>query len=94
MCKAFSTEVFHARNTEAGIAIPVPRICLDTLTISVYENRCMERVLSSQAIILGGQLDEREPSGEEKERVRGIVAEPDDPEYYHGKQRNILHSFE
>ena len=81
LCKTFSAESFP-QDHDGYIRDGVPRICLDTISVTVYENRCMESMLSCQLVCLGGLYDARGPSDQEKQRVKGILKEPDDSDYY------------
>jgi hypothetical protein len=75
LCKTFSSRHFPPS------AAP-PQIALDAAAVVIYENRCLERLLSCQVVMFEGSVDARGPLEEEAQRVKAILAEADDPEYH------------
>lgn len=81
-----SRELFSAysNNTTnpSPTAAPSLQIAIDTAAIALYECRSLEKTLCQQVIPFGNGHDKTGPTPEEQQRVKLIVCEADDPEYY------------
>ncbi|KAH7617238.1 hypothetical protein NADE_007024 [Nannochloris sp. 'desiccata'] len=86
LCKNLSRELFSAysNNTTnpSPTAAPSLQIAIDTAAIALYECRSLEKTLCQQVIPFGNGHDKTGPTPEEQQRVKLIVCEADDPEYY------------
>lgn len=81
-----SRELFSAySNTTTNpstTAAPSLLIGIDTAAITLYECRSLEKIISQQVIPFGNGHDNTGATPEEKQRVKLIVSEADDPDYY------------
>ena len=58
-----------------------PKIAMDSASIAIYENRCLERLVSLQTIQFSAQ-DGHGASLGEQQRIQSVVSEADEPGYY------------
>jgi len=81
-----SRELFSAysnNNTSPSTtAAPSLQIAIDTAAITLYECRSLEKITFQQVIPFGNGHDDTGATPEEEQRVKLIVSEADDPEYY------------
>lgn len=59
-----------------------PQIAVDAATVVIYECRSLERLVFQHTIAFDGGKDGTEPTPEEAQRVKLIVGEAEDPNYY------------
>lgn len=74
LCKLHSSRQFGLSDC--------PQIALDSAAIAIYENRCLERLVSLQTVQFSAARDGHGPSLEEKHRIQSILLEADEPGYY------------
>lgn len=90
LCKRFS-EAFNTNgeNNSTTTVNSDLKIAVDSAAIIIYGCRSLQKIISCHLIpFRDDQTDTREASPEEAERVRLIVSEADDPDYYKAVARD------
>jgi hypothetical protein len=68
--------------SSASAIAPSLKIALDSAAITLYECRSLEKTICQHLIPFSNGHDNTDPTQEEHQRVKLIVSEADDPEYY------------
>jgi len=59
-----------------------PQIAVDAASVTIYECRSLERLIFEQIVPFQGIKNSQGPIPEEKERVKLLIGEADEPNYY------------